>query len=159
MKTFCLAAVMPVVFALLSGPAFAEAGHHHHDGSTAARARLVLNQGQKWQTDAPLRQGMEAMHSALAGNLHAIHQGKLPAAEYKRLGETVEQAIAGIVAECKLSPGADAVLHVLIGEMVTGAAAMTGKTDAPPRAGAHKVVMALNNYGRYFDHPGWADLK
>ena len=157
MKTFRLAAVIPVVFALLSGPAFAEAGHHHHDGSAAAR--LVLNQGQKWQTDAPLRKGMEAMRSALAGNLHAIHQGKLPAAEYKRLGETVEQAIAGIVAECKLSPGADAVLHVLIGEMVTGAAAMTGKTDAPPRAGAHKVVMALNSYGRYFHHPGWADLK
>ena len=27
-----------------------------------------------------------------------------------------------------------------------------------PAAGAHRIVTALNQYGRHFEHPGWQPL-
>jgi hypothetical protein len=35
---------------------------------------------------------------------------------------------------------------------------MKGKEKKSPRTGAGKVVDALNDYGQYFDHPGWKRL-
>jgi len=43
--------------------------------------------------------------------------------------------------------------------MVAGAGIMMGNAGGEPRNGAHKAVSALNNYGRYFDRPGWNGLR
>jgi hypothetical protein len=61
------------------------------------------------------------------------------------------------VANCKLTPEADAVLHVVVADLLAGADQMKSGTDAA--AGAHKVVTAANEYSRYFDHPGWKVLR
>jgi hypothetical protein len=67
--------------------------------------------------------------------------------------------VAYIVANCRLSPDADAMLHLVIAELLAGADAMEGKAKgANPGAGADKVIQALDDYGRHFDHPGWQPL-
>jgi hypothetical protein len=42
--------------------------------------------------------------------------------------------------------------------MVASADIMTGKAKGNRRAAAHKVMADLDNYGEYFDHPGWKGL-
>ena len=43
--------------------------------------------------------------------------------------------------------------------MTQGADVMTGKAKGQPAKATHKVINALNNYGRLFDHPNWIILK
>ncbi len=152
--------VLALALAVLSGlaavPAVAaDAGHAHE----AQPGKLKLDHGRKWATDEALRRGMTAIRAAMAARLDAIHRNTLAAADYRALGVTVEQEVARIVAECKLEPRADAMLHVVIADLMAGAEAMQGKAKTTPAAGAHKVVQALDAYGSYFDHPGWAALK
>lgn len=130
--------------------------HAAHQGH--GPAELTLDHGKKWPTDEPLRAAMEALRVDYAKNLPAIHEGKLPTAKYKALGNKTEKEIGNIVAQCKLAPEADAMLHLIIADMVAGADIMTGKSKGNRRAAAHKVAAALDNYGQYFDHPGWKGL-
>lgn len=136
-----------------------EAQHHHHEHEAAQPAKLMLDAGKRWQTDQPLRDGMLQIRALLAPRIADIHSAKLGAEDYRQLGMAIEKQVEGIVASCKLEPKADAMLHPLIGELLAGAAAMQGKGELQPAAGAHKAVMALNNYGRYFNHPGWQSLR
>ena len=125
----------------LGGAAFAAEEHHPHG---AAEAKLVLDQGRKWQTDAPLRKGMENIRTAMASG------GK-----YAAKAERVNAEVAYIVQNCKLPPDADAQLHLVIAELMAGAEAMQGEHA---RGGAERVTKALNAYGEFFDHPGWKGL-
>ena len=71
----------------------------------------------------------------------------------------VESEVGGIVANCKLEPKADAVLHVVIGEIGAGTDAMAGKDPKRrPAQGMVQVAQALNDYGRTFDHPGFKPI-
>jgi hypothetical protein len=72
----------------------------------------------------------------------------------------VTTQVAFIVANCKLAPAADAVLHVIVADLVAGADAMEGKVKGTaPRAGFVNVVQALDTYAKYFDHPNWQVLS
>lgn len=145
------------IFVASFNPAYADSTHDAH--SAHGTATLSLDHGKPWPTDEPLRSGMNNLHAAFAEKLEAIHANELPDAEFKALGEKTMQEVATIVAQCKLKPDADAMLHVIVGELLAGADIMTGKVEGAPRTGAHRAVMALDNYGRYFDHPGWAGLE
>jgi hypothetical protein len=134
----------------------ADAHDHHHE---AAPAKLQLNQGKKWATDAPLRRAMAAMRADLAGRLHAIHKGSLGKDDYAALGKSIEGHIGAIVSQCKLGPAADAMLHIVIGDLGNAADVMQGKAPGQSAEAAHRAVMALNDYGRYFAHPGWVAIK
>ena len=154
-RTFAVT-LAALVFALgASAPALAADTHAH---GAAAPSKLTLDHGKKWTTDAPLRQRMGEIRALLAPQLGPFHAGKLPSADYQALGAAVEQKVAAIVAECKLPPDADAMLHLIVADLVAGADIMQGKTDGKPAEGAHKVVTAANAYGRYFDHAGWKPL-
>ncbi|MGE5115377.1 MAG: hypothetical protein ACM3N6_02675 [Betaproteobacteria bacterium] len=128
-----------------------------HDHGHAAAAK-PLPSGQRWATDAPLREGMTKMRSALESRLEAIHGDTLANDQYKTLAQITETQIAHIVANCKLPPDADAALHGVIAKMGEGADAMSGKSKAKPREGAVLLAEALDEYGRTFDHPGWKPL-
>ncbi len=154
--SYALAALLSS-FIAVSNPAYAEATHDAHAGHDAAT--LALDHGNQWPTDAPLRRGMDTLHAAFAEKLPAIHAGELSAAEYQALGEKTAQEVGTIIAHCKLKPDADAMLHIVIAELMSGANIMMGKADGAPREGAHRAVMALDNYGRYFDHPNWSGLE
>lgn len=138
-------------------PAFAASTQDHAHGVTAP-AKLTLDHGKKWTTDAPLRKRMGEIRTLFANQLAAIHAGKLSAGDYQALGLAVEQQVGGIVAECRLPPEADAMLHLIVAELLEGADIMQGKAAGKPAEGAHRVVVAANNYGRYFDHKGWKPL-
>jgi hypothetical protein len=150
-----IAAALALAFA---GPAFAAGETHSHDHA-ADEAKLVLNNGKKWQTDAPLRQGMSNIRSAVAKDVKAIHTGKVTPKQYEALAQKVTTEVAGIVQNCKLEPEADAQLHIVIADLMAGVEAMEGKTQGETRqAGAERVAKALNAYGEHFDHVGWKRL-
>ena len=137
-------AAIALAFALtFAGPA-AAAGESHEHGHGAGEAKLTLDHGRKWQTDAPLRKGMENIRAVLA-------TGQKPEA----LAELVNAEVAYIVQNCKLPEDADAQLHLVIAELLAGADAMKGEHA---REGAERVAKALNEYGQFFDHPGWRKL-
>jgi hypothetical protein len=149
------------LFALLAaaalfstGPLAAEHAHHGHDAP-----RLALDHGKKWPTDEPLRQGMGGVRGAMARALPAIHADQAKPGQYRELAGTVRREVSYIVANCRLAPDADAMLHLVIAELLAGADAMEGKSAGVlPRAGAVRVVQALDDYGRHFNHPGWQPL-
>lgn len=129
-----------------------------HQHAASEHAGLALDHGHKWATDAPLRQAMTAIRTALAARHEAIHHGSLSAADFQALGSELEAQVASIVANCRLEPAADANLHLIIARLLAGAAAMQGHSGTTPAAGAVQAIEAVNDYGRYFDHPGWQPL-
>jgi len=142
----------------LSTPALAQAATHGHDG--AEPLRLTLNQGRKWATDEPLRAGMGRIQKLVEPQLAAAHAGKLTPAQYAQLATQVETEIGGIVANCKLEPKADAMLHLVIADIGEGTDAMAGKNPrVRPALGLVKVAQAVNQYGSHFDDPGFRPIR
>ena len=93
---------------------------HQHGGHQAAD--LQLNHGQRWQTDAPLREGMERIRAAVAAAADRTDAtGGLDASSGKVLADEIDAAIAFMVSHCRLPPQADANLHILIGQMAEAA--------------------------------------
>jgi len=121
---------------------------HEHAGHAGDTAGLELNQGKKWATDEPLRKGMKAIQTLVA------EAGPHPGPEQSaRLAAGLRAQVNYLVANCKLEPKADAVLHVLIGRILTGAASLADGTTA--ESGLATVKDALQLYPQYFDHPNW----
>jgi Spy/CpxP family protein refolding chaperone len=151
-------AVLLAAFALTvsaSGYAAEGADHHHAGQDSAGMQKLELNAGKKWATDAPLRQAMSDINRAMARAVPLIHKDQFDDAAYQALAATVRQKVAYTVEHCKLEPKADAMLHLVIADLMAGAETMEGKTAHPRHDGAVAVLRALNAYGRYFQHPGW----
>ncbi len=147
-----------LIAALLAAPlsTLAAADRHDHDASPQ---KMELNAGKKWQIDAPLRQGIDAIRTAAAKTLPAAHAGKATNADYDAFGKEVTAQITYIVQNCKLDPKADAQLHTIIGELIAGVEMAEGKQQGKRRSsGVVKVTQALNTYGKYFDHPGWKPI-
>ncbi|MEE1653881.1 MULTISPECIES: hypothetical protein [Brachymonas] len=136
----------------------AEGGHNHGDhGATPA---IQLNNGQKWASDAPLRQGMNAIHTSTQKMLQRAHSKQASAADYAAFDKQVNTQINYIIKNCKLEPKADAQLHGLIAQMMQGSEMTKGKQGNAKRAdGVLSVAKALNTYGDYFSHPGWKKIN
>lgn len=130
-------------------------GHHHDGHGSIGPQTLQLNAGKKWATDAPLRQAMNDINQSMARALPLIHTNKFGNADYQALAATINQKVAYTVANCKLEPKADAMLHLVIGDLVAGAETMEGKTADSRHDGAVRVLGALKSYEGYFQHPGW----
>ena len=163
MTTFTLdkitAAAAAMAFAaVLASPALAQTATHSHDA--VAPHELSLNEGRKWATDEALRDGMGRIRGLVEPRLNDAHGGKLDAAQYRDLAAQVEAEVGTIVANCKLEPKADAMLHLVIADLLKGADAMAGKNPKlrSPQ-GLAKVVVAVNEYGGHFDHPGFKPIR
>lgn len=147
-----LAATAAATLLALGAPVQAQTAGHDH--GSAAPQELTLNQGRKWSTDAPLRQGMKNIRGLVASKLEAAHAGKLQPAQYRELAGKVEKEVAFIVQNCKLAPDADAQLHLVIADIGAGVDAMNGKTaGTQPVDGLLRVTHAVNQYQRHFDDP------
>ena len=150
-----LAAIVLTVAAASGQAALAAEEHHHHGESAAAVQKLELNAGKKWATDAALRQSMDDINQAMAKALPLIHKDRFGDADYAALATTINQKVGYAVENCKLEPKADAMLHLVIAELMAGAEIMDGKTSAARHDGAVRVRQALQSYGKYFQHPNW----
>jgi len=147
------AAAAPAALAAGAPPAA-----HAHDGAPGATVKL--DHGRKWASDAPLRDGMGRIRGLVAPKVAGAHAGTMGTAEYAALAGQVEVEAGKIVANCKLPPEADAVLHGVLSDLMAGTDAMAGRGKATaPRDGFVKVVTAVNDYGRTFEHPGWKPIR
>jgi len=125
----------------------APAGHAHHADALDA-PRLELDDGRKWATDPPLRQVMESLRA-----LVMALGPDVDAAQAASTADGIRGQVNYLIANCKLEPRADAVLHVLIGQLLAGAAALN---DSSTRAeGIEALRQVLTSYPQYFEHPGW----
>lgn len=144
--------------AALSAPALAQTATHDH--SAATPHKLTLNQGRKWATDEPLRVGMGRIRGLVEPQMGAAHAGKLTPVQYRELATQIETEVGGIVANCKLEPKADAMLHLVIADIGEGTEAMAGKNPkVRPANGLVKVAQAVNQYGSHFDDPGFKPIR
>lgn len=141
------------------GTGAALAQDHHHSHEEGKPSQLTLNKGKKWTTDVNLRQGMDRIRDALATDLPAIHSGKATAKQYQALAQKTNDQIAFMVKNCKLEPEVDAMLHLVLADIIAGADAMMLPDSHKAHQGAGKIARALDSYGAYFDHPGWRSLK
>lgn len=130
------------------------AGDHRHEGEVATP--LTLNHGKPWSTDAPLRQGMEAIRDQVAAVLPRIHAHEFSATAYTTLAKQVRDHIDFMVQNCKLPPDVDAQAHRVLEWMLAGVHAM--QEPANPAQGAVQILQALDSYARHFDHPGWKSI-
>lgn len=152
------AVIAAAITTTFGAAAQAESAAHSHAAS--AEHRLVLDHGRKWSTDEPLRAGMGRIRGLVEPQLGAAHAGKLSAAQYKELSSKIEVEVGAIVANCKLEPKADAMLHLVIADIGEGTDIMAGKSPgARPARGLVKVAQAVNHYGSYFDDPGFKPIR
>lgn len=129
---------------LATGAALAH--DHEHDHAAAAPATLQLNHGQKWPTDASLRQGMSAIRDAVA----AATPGSAA-----QLAAQVNARIAGMIQNCQLDRETDAMLHLVLADLIAATDSLPGE----PAAGMARLKRALDAYAAHFDHPGWPPAK
>lgn len=155
-----LAAVLGLVFGSAAGSTWAaSATPQAHTHAPAASATLQLDHGKKWAIDAPLAQAMANIRNDIAARLDDIHADRLPAAGYQALAKRVNGEVAYMVENCRLSPEADAQLHLVVADLLEGASAMENADGhRQPRAGAVTVIGALDHYARYFDDPGFTPI-
>lgn len=138
----------------------AQAAHdHEHGHDTDAPQKLRLDSGKKWKTDAPLRQAMSDINQAMARALPLIHRQQFGNEQYEALADTVNQKMAFAIENCRLDATTDAMLHLILADLATGAESMSGKAAGNRHDGAVRVLRALKAYGQYFQHPGWRVAK
>ena len=134
-------------------PLYAQTDAHHHGHDEHAASALSLNQGKKWQTDAPLRKGMQSIKHAAMSAADAFHHDALTKPDAEKLASHINGQVDYLVANCKLEPQADATLHVLIGDLLSGADALSKQPLSSE--GLPKIVKVLQIYPDYFEHQGW----
>lgn len=155
MKLPMLALVAALALAPLVAPLPALAQHEHGEHAAHAPAP-VLAEGERWATDAPLREAMLRLRGEVLARLPAFHAGTLDAADAGALATAVEADVGFMVRNCKLEPEPDAALHGLIARML--AAATVLRTDPASGKGMPELVSVLDAYSSEFDHPGWPPL-
>lgn len=138
-----------------------DAGHthsHSHDSTQAHdhTHELKLNDGEKWQTDPPLRKAMTEIRSLVAETSQSGQSGALTGDRYVGLADQVDGQIDYMIENCALPPDADAQLHIIIERMIEGVAQM--RASEGQKEGVATVAHALEDYGTYFDHEGWRPL-
>lgn len=126
---------------------------HSHSQVQHADSGLSLNHGEKWKTDAPLRQGMQSINEAAMNAIPAYHHQTLTKMDGTKLAKDINEQVNYMVANCKLEPAADATLHVLIGDLLTAAAEVD--KDPLSQQGLPNIIKTLQLYPEYFDHQGW----
>ncbi|MFZ5619620.1 MAG: hypothetical protein ACOY5W_01195 [Pseudomonadota bacterium] len=129
---------------------------HAHDshahGSPGEQQVPIPDGGGRWETDEALRHGMAGIRELVDAHRR---QG---AGDYPGLARGVRSNVDHVIGNCKLDPEADAALHAVLGEMFEGIALLEGEKGENARGeGVERIARALDQYGRYFDHPGWTD--
>lgn len=157
----CLAIVITALplslsHAEINAHAHADEAHQQHNETEIT---LQLNNGDQWQTDAPLRKAMATLRSDLHPLVLDVNERSLSADRYAAIAASVNDQVTYMIDNCELEDQADAQLHVIIAELMAGAALMQGDKHGQARSdGAIRVVEALNSYATYFNDPTFEKL-
>ncbi|MEO8459283.1 MAG: DnrO protein [Dokdonella sp.] len=139
-----------LILVVLGGMSLAPCTHaepqHSHDAST----KHVAVPAQRWATDAPLREGMARVRTAL-DELRHYEMGHMPTNMALERVADIEEATRYMFTHCKLAPDADAALHGMLGPLLAGAAALKNNPDGTSAVDAMRRAVA--DYPRYFDDP------
>lgn len=125
---------------------------HSHGHDEYAASGLSLDHGEKWKTDAPLRHGMKNINEAVINVVPAYHHETLTKIESEKLSSNINTQVNYLIENCKLEPGADATLHVLIGDLLSAADKVSN--DPLSEQGMPHLVKTMQLYQDYFEHPG-----
>ena len=128
-------------------------GAQAHDHGAAGA--LSLNGDKLWETDEALRRGMTEIRVASAMLAPAWAARQLSAAQAQQLAQAIKGSVATMIAQCQLAPAADANLHILLGQILAAASAL--ESEPFSAQGLPAIEAALNEYGHYFQHPGWLE--
>lgn len=144
----------------IAAPAMAASTSHDHahEGAAPAAGALTLDHGRKWQTDAPLRQGMAAIGGEVRAALGPVHDKRYTVGDYDALAASISRHMDGIALQCKLPEAADAQIHIVLADLMAATDAMKGK-GAERSKGVVAAVQALDRYQAHFDHPGWTPIR
>ncbi len=104
---------------------------HAHAQNEHAVSGLSLDHGERWQTDAPLRRGMQSINDAVMKAVPDYHDETLTKADAEKLSGHINAQVNYLIENCKLEPGADATLHVLIGDFLTAATTLSEQPLSP----------------------------
>jgi hypothetical protein len=149
MRGAALAALLLAASAMAQPGARATHGPHAPAHGATAPAPPT---GQRWSTDAPLRDGMLRIRQAVVALDHLQHGHGSPALAPVLAGQ-IQAAVNDVIAGCELLPDADAALHSLLVKFIAGAGAVR---SGPVTADALKPMQdALARYPLLFDDPTW----
>ncbi len=146
---------MVLVLAMFGMPGLVGAHDHDHSHEKSAPQKLMLKNGHKWATDEALRQGMSRIRAEMAASQPGNQGEKVSLQQYQAMANKVNEQLAFMMQNCKLDKDADAMLHLVLADIIAGVDAMAGQNWGDARQGAKKVKHALENYATYFNHPGW----
>ena len=146
------ALVAALLCVAVSSQASAQAHAHSKPGYVPATAAPTVP-SQRHATDAPLREGMQGIRSAVDALGHYEH-GHMGPEQAAILAGRIQDHVNDIIANCKLAPEADAALHAIIVPLTTHAAAL--KADPTKLDEIPPMRQALGDYAARFDDPGFA---
>lgn len=126
---------------------------HSHDHAGGENVKLELNDGKKWATDEPLRKGMDILHKEVIPLYKAYNDKSLTEADAKAYAGTIRAQIDFFFKNCSLEPKADAVLHIVLAELIRAAGVL--EKEPLSEEGIPAVVNALHSYEAHFDHPNF----
>lgn len=154
MQKILLASALIVIAAAGSARATggAHAAHAAHATHTPHPVPTEAKPRGGWTTDAPLRAGMAGIRRSVEALDHYRHGHMGPDQALVVVGN-IEKDVAGIVANCKLDPAADAALHAIIARLIRSAAALRARPA--DLAAIEPMGEALAEYGRSFDDPAF----
>lgn len=128
--------------------ATATSGTHQHTPPAVVPA--PARTGQRYATDAPLREGMGRIRQSVLALEHAQH-GPIGPEHAVLLADGIKRDVDFLIANCKLEPAADAALHGIIARLLQGAAAL--KADARDVPAIKLMRAAVADYALVFDDP------
>lgn len=128
----------------------ASAQHAHEDHVAHERAAPVP--AQRYATDAPLREGMARVRTAL-DELRHYEMGHMPENMALERVASIEDATRFMFANCKLASAPDAALHGMLVPLLAAATALKKDPKDMPAVAAMRSAVA--DYPRYFEDPQW----
>ena len=100
---------------------------------------------------------MSAIHNHIKASLNKIHNQKMTDRDYQDLSKKIRENIDAIFANCKLTPEADAQLHIVLAGMLSANSKVSGKLSQKDKASA--VMEILENYKAYLKHFEHSETK
>lgn len=132
--------------------------HHHHHHESTANPALTLDNGKKWASDAPLRDGMTKILAIVQQSQKSLRDKTAKPDVAQAAAHQIQAEVQKIFQNCKLTPKADAALHVILADIIGKVEKLKGQNPQPQETFA-QIGKDLDLYGQYFDHPQWDASK